>query len=42
MTLGVYLIAGVMVGFEYVTQEESGDTNMAIVDLFIFRLIFSW
>lgn len=41
MTIDLALIAGVMLGFEYVNPDETDEQHL-VIDLFIVRLLFSW
>jgi hypothetical protein len=40
MKLELSLIAGIMLGFEFVTDED--DVNYLVVDLLFIRLLFGW
>jgi hypothetical protein len=41
MTIELSLIAGMMLGFEYVQDPEEG-TNFIVVDFFFVRVLFGW
>jgi len=40
MKLELSLIAGIMLGFEFVTDED--DVNYLVVDFLFIRLLFGW
>lgn len=42
MTIDMTLITGFMLGFEYVDMREQTDEQHIVVDLFVFRIVFTW